>query len=764
MSRSVLRLLAAALTLIAAPGAAQQVASSTIQGVIRAESTGDPVPDAEVRVAGTTLTARSDSLGRFTLAGLTTGRLRLTVTATGYRPFHLSARVSESVLQLEIVLPVSIQRLPGLDVRSRADATSDEEYARALFERHVLPSVSTVSRAEIASMPTPVAPDIMRSLQALPGMMNINDLDAQLYVRGGSADQNLFLLDGAPVFGAHHAFGMSGVFNPEAIDRVDFYRGARPARFGGALTSVTELEQRHDPPDGSRNQAGLSFFDAHALHAGRFMNDRGGYMIAARRTFTDAGLEDRFPLTFHDVHGKTTVEAGGHALSLSAFTSSDRFNLFFGGGDGELWSRWENHLGSLRWSAPAWRGWTTSTTVWMSGYDGHMRIGEADSATVTENRVRASGAKFHVTRGVLGARLTAGAEVEHDDIRLLGTETEGSYFAGRVHGTATRPSAFVEVERMVGGVRLAPGLRITARPGEAVLAEPRIGVRIPVSEVASLTIAASRDHQFLSGLRDERTAVPGPPFWFLHPSGAPTSRSDALSAEANAWWGAGWNASLAAYARHVSDAPHWRPEGVRDLSSVSYDDGRARGVELSVRRYGTRATGWLAYALSHAQFSDARTGTPYDAPSDRRHSITAIGSFQTIAGITLSARSTYGTGVPFWPFVGRYDTPRFVPFPHTSSGSFMGRRVPAWSDRQLRMPAYFRSDVSVRRSFIVRGAIVRPYLTIQNITSRSNVLTYEPRIRRDIVEGQELLGTKLLLRPTALPFTIFPTIGVEIQF
>lgn len=198
--------------------------------------------------------------------------------------------------------------------------------------------------------------------------------------------------------------------------------------------------------------------------------------------------------------------------------------------------------------------------------------------------------------------------------------------------------------------------------------------------------------------------------------------------------------------------------------SFQYDDGRADGLELSVRRYGARATGWLAYSFSRARFHDARTGALYHAPSDRRHSFTAMASVETIAGITASARSSYGAGVPFWPFVGQYDSPRFIPFTQSSNGLFMGRRVPAWSDQQMRMPAYFRSDVSLRRSFSVDRMSVSPYVTVQNVTARANVLTYEPRTTISGVYGEEVVGAKLLLRPTPLPFTIFATFGVEIRF
>lgn len=756
--RTALLLLSFALT---AMSAAAQAPAGAIEGVVRAESDGRPVADAEVTVFGTSRRVRTDAAGRFTLRDLPAGRQWLVVLATGYRPYRVGARVQDAVLRLEIVLPASIQRLPRLDVATGREATREEARSRELFHRFVIPSVTTMSAAEMAAIPQPVAPDVLRSLQALPGMMALNDLDAQLYVRGGSGDQNEFRLDGAPVYGPYHAFGMSGVFSTEAVERVDFFRGARPARHGGALSSVVEIEQ-HAGGEGD-TEAALSMLDTRLAHRGA-LGGRARFMVAGRRSVTDAVMPDQLPFTYHDAHGRlATAPGAGHQLSLSGFTSRDRFDLFLGGGDGEVRSTWRNGAGSLRWSAPAWRGWRAGASAWASAYDGTLRVGAADSATVTTNTVRATGARAHLERGVLGASMRLGAELDRHDVSLGGTRMEGSYFADSVGDVAVRPSLYMEAERLVGRVRLSPGARLTRWASAGWLVEPRVGARLQFSQGISLTLGASRDHQGMSVLRDERTLLPGAPLWFLHPADAPVSRADAVSAELAAWLDGGWNLGAATFRRWFRHAPHWRPEGTRTLSSVSYDDGVGEGIELSARRFGARASGWLGYAYTRARFT-GRDGLRYDAISDRRHtaSVNAVGALPW--AVQGSTRVVYGTGAPFWPFIGTVSAPRLHAFTPLRRGIEMTRDVPVWSERQMRMPAHFSVDVALRRPFAVRGASVEPYLSVQNVTARPNVFTYAPMSERTWGAGGQLASTRLLMKPESLPFTVLPTAGVHVSF
>jgi hypothetical protein len=362
----------------------------------------------------------------------------------------------------------------------------------------------------------------------------------------------------------------------------------------------------------------------------------------------------------------------------------------------------------------------------------------------------------------VGALFRAGAELERADITLAGAETDGNYFIGEARRAFERPAFYVEAERRVRALRFAPGVRVVGgqvTPGGAALVEPRLGVRWQFNDDVSLTVGASRDHQVISGLRDERTVVPGPPLWFVHPAGAPVSRSDAVTAELTAWAGRGWNVTVGAYDRVFSDVPHWRPAGVRDLSSMSYDGGRGVGAELGIRRFGDRISGWLGYGLSRVRFTDAATGERYDAVSDRRHAVSGAAIVRLLPRLLFSAQATYGTGTPVWPLVQDVQGPRFEPFPMWGGGLDISRPIPVWGDTPIRMPAHARIDVGVRRPFLFRGSVVEPYLNIQNAMARSNVVYYHAgsKVKDDI-------PTPVELQPVALPFTILPTLGIDVRF
>jgi hypothetical protein len=650
-------------------------------------------------------------------------------------------------------------------VHAARDETPEEAHTRELFERNVIPGTTTLSRTEMRAIPTAVEPDVLRSLQALPGMVAINDLDAQLYVRGGSADQNLFLLDGAPVYGAYHLFGMNGVFNSDAVENVDFFRGTRPARYGGALSSVVAIEQRQG--DDAGTEGGLSLLGARLAQRGSFAGDRARWMVAGRRTLTDAILKDRLPFAFYDAQARLDLAPGrGHQLGLSAFTSSDRFHMFFGGGGSELASRWSNATGSLRWRSPRWMGWTASSSLWASGYDAAFRVGVDSVAPRTTDRLRAGGARFELERGTLGASLRAGAELERMHTVLAGETLDGTYFFGTADREYTRPIVWLDGERRIGPLRVAPGIRVVRTPSGGTLAEPRVGVRAQFSDDVSLTVGASRDHQLLSTLRDERTVLPGPPLWFVHPDGAPISRADALTAELTAWMGKGWSWTVGAYDRRFTDAAHWRPEGVRDLSSISYDDGTAVGVELGVRRFGQRLGGWIGYGLNRTVFTDARTGERYSSIADRRHSVNAALVYRTARRLSISAQGVYGSGLPFWPMIGDIMGPQFEPFEVFTRGFTTGRKLDVWAGKQIRMPQYARIDLGVRRSFALRGATLEPYLSVQNAAARPNVMYYEldkpePQI---FGPGNQVAPRPGMLRPVSMPWTVLPTIGFDVRF
>ncbi|HEX8363493.1 MAG TPA: carboxypeptidase regulatory-like domain-containing protein [Longimicrobium sp.] len=700
--------------------------SATLQGTVRAEGSGAPVTHAVVRVVELGRGAPANAAGQYSLA-VPEGRWRVRVQALGYDSYEASVQVpATGAVRFDFELAPVPVRLQPLSV----EAAGSRGTLRALQEREVTPGIVAVSQEEIRSIPALGEPDVLRSLQGVPGVVALNDLNAQLHVRGGGPDQNIFLLDGARVYAPYHLFGIVGVFNADAIAGAEFFRGSLPARFGGALSSVIQLEQREGADRGVEGDAGVSLLSARAVARGALPGGR--WMVAGRSSYPYAGeyalFGGNFPYSFHDFQGRVTLDSRpGSTIQGSFFSSSDDFAIGQGEtGRQDLRSRWRNHVGSLRWVRDPARGWSTSAAAWGSAYGGDMDVGVAAEGRVgtatVENRLLTGGVRLEAARGVAGRSYRMGVEVEGGRVALEGSPLPGGYFQGSERATYLRSAGYGEADLRVGAVRLAPGLRVSfdAERGE-LFAEPRLSARYQVGENTTFTVGAGRSHQVLSTLRDDRQVLPGTVLWFVHPDSAPASRTDGVSATLDGWLGRAWSYSLGTYARRFESVASWTPEGSRELSRLSWDDGSAQGGELSLRRHGRVLSGWASYGIGRVRLTNSETGAGYDASWDRRHAVDAAVIFRPRPALTFSTQASYGSGMPFWPWVGSFSAERLSPL---LGRTVEGREAPVYGDRQMRFPAYFRMDLAARYGFGVRGVELQPNLTLRNVTMRRNVLYY----------------------------------------
>jgi hypothetical protein len=743
------------------------VQDASVQGTVRAERSGDPVAQATVRLAGTRLNARTNEQGAFVLSRVPAGRWRVEASALGYEPYAVTVQVpAGGTVRLDLELRPRPVPLSAVDVRGSTPRTEGgAEAERALFDREVQPGAIGISQREIRALPATAEPDVLRALQSLPGVAALNDLNAQLHVRGGGPDQNLFLLDGARIFAPYHLFGITGVFNTDAVARVEFFRGAVPARYGGAMSSVVEMEQRGDDEGRVRGEGGVSSLSGRATAYGGL--PRGGsWMVAARSSEANVPgfrfLQAEYPYTFGDVHARASfVPAAGQRVSASLFGSSDEFGLVTEYGVHDVGSRWRNAAGSLRWERQA-GPWSTSATAWASGYGGDLSVGviigdEHDIAPV-DNRVRTGGVRLDASRAWTAGTLRGGVDVEGGTLSLLGSDLAGGYFQGENRGTYAMPAAYVEGDARIGRLRLAPGLRVAydGRTGE-VLPEPRLAARLHLTPDVALSVGAGRSHQVLSTLRDDRQVLPGTIFWFVHPDGAPASRTDGVSASLDGWMGRAWSFSAGAYARRFTDIARWMPEGERSLDEVGWDDGTATGVEVSLRRHAGRLTGWVGYGGGRVRMRDEENARDYDAVWDRRHAVDAALFLRTWRSVTLSAQATYGSGMPFWPWAGNLTTPRLNPL---MGQTWETGYAPVFADRQIRYPDYFRLDLGARVPLRVLGVRLEPSVGLRNVTERGNVFYYRAETR-STSPGDT--GTSLLVPVQPFPESLVVSLGLDVR-
>lgn len=723
-------------------------------------ATGGGIPGAEIGVVGGA-TSSSDGEGRFELVVARAGATRVRAWAYGYDPTDTLLEASTAAVPVEVRLRPRPFGLQPIAVRATASSRGGAA-ERQLFDLEPRPGVIGMARLEISEIPVMVERDVLRALQALPGVVQINDLSAQLHVRGGGPDQNLFLLDGARVFAPYHMFGMFGAFNADAVSRVQFFRGDLAARHGGALSSVVEIEQRDDLDGVVEMDAALGILSAGATARGVLPAGQGRWMVAGRKTTIGAVLahtpllaegEDAFPFSFHDVQARLSFSpTPAHRLMGSLFGSDDRFRMFLLGDDGSLSSRWSNRVGSLRWLWDPGPDRSTTVVAWASRYDVDLGIGFGGETPTTRNVVDVRGVRLEaVRRGATGIR--AGAELQTGAVLLRGGERPGGYVDGEYEAPYGWASAYAELEREIGPVRLAPGLRVELGEGRPdVLIAPRLAARLHLTDDLALTAGASRTHQALSTLRDDRYVIPGPPFWFAHAADAPVSTSDGVSIAMEGWTDRLWSFSFGAFGRRFRDLPVWRPAGDRTFDDLRWDHGGSAGAEAIVRRHGEGLHGWVSYGWSRTRLEGA-DGEEYLPVWDRSHAVD-IAMFARAGRTSVSGRVVYGTGTPFWAQAGLEAAKFLAP----GTGKIEERQdFPIWGEEQMRFPAYFRADVQVRYRAAWWGIDIEPYAGLLNLTARPNVLYYEYR-PLDPPEGGRLEPRSPVLPP------LVPSLGVDVRF
>ena len=400
----------------------------------------------------------TDSLGVVPLPAGIRDSVRVITTHVGYSAVDTVVTAPASGTTLDLLLVRSAIALAPLTVKAERAGVNSRELARQMFEREVAIGAVGMTRAEVQAVPAVAETDVFRSLRSVPGVTSINDFGAEMFVRGGDADQVAVLLDGAPVFGPYHMFGVFGVFNSDAIESTEFYKGSIPARYGGSLSGVVSARQGTGVAGGMSFSGGLSVLGLRGAMNGALPRAHGRWLVAGRKATVDVA-QLSVPFSFHDVNAAVHLyPSEEHRLGISLLASNDDFSWDFLGFGKSLSSDWANLVSSVTWSWVRGNRISSDVSAYFSRYEGNLATGQEPSALITTNRIRAQGVRAQITvRGdVTGIR--SGLVLEGGPVSLLGTGT-GAYMEGDGSGTFLHASAFAELEHWIGALRLAPGIR-----------------------------------------------------------------------------------------------------------------------------------------------------------------------------------------------------------------------------------------------------------------------------------------------------------------
>ena len=762
----------------------------TIRGRVRTE-VAFPLEDATaiLRPASDSTNQRvalTDGLGFFAFHDLAAGDYVLTVGRIGYGAHNQQVTVTPGgVVEVGVALAEQAVPVEGIQV----DGLSNRNRMRFGESAAGLPM--EMDRARVRSMPGAVEADPVRTVDALPGVTRVSEIGASFNVRGGSADQNLILLDGVPIFNPFHMLGIFSVFNTDMVKRTELRSGGFAPEYGGRASSVLLVES--DLGDGKFGvDAGLSLLTSRLSVSGGLPEEvRDGFGLASarwrisgRRSYADilanpvlrANLEADFPYYLRDRQfGFEAWTRGGSRLGITYYSGTDAFNLtaferleHSDRADEELHSDqdvtwgWGNRALGFSWTRPSSNGGSLDIHGSYSRFEGDFNLSEFASP-VLETAIRrfSLGADLE-RRPTATLRWKSGLALEY--LRTSDYSTgglESLVRSGRSSGLGT--SAYSQVNWSPNRQWLMEGgLRLDHWRDLGTSTSPRIAVKRFLGDGRwAVRVAAGRYVQFLQSVRDESLPI-ALDSWVLAGDGASPVVSRQFQGGVEGFFGADdeWFASAVGYHRAYEGlaARNWADDpGVRSDDYLS-GNGRSYGTEFLLRRQRGATTGWLSVSLLKAtrKFPETAGGLDpspvieYPPAFDRRMEVDLVVQRRLPWGVDGGLRWSLGTGLPHTRYASFSVSSRRILDLQPGSRKRVVWLGPRNGDR---FPAHHRLDLSLRKVIRKRWGVVTPYLNVLNVYNRKNVVLYE---------YSEYLGQPGRRGLSLVP--ILPTFGVEVSF
>lgn len=341
----------------------------TVSGYVKDSTNGEVLIGAIVRIKNVNTGAKSNPYGFYSIY-LPKGEYTVTCSYIGYETFETK---------------INLQEEQKLDIKLKPQNTSSEEVLVTAEKENqnvqtIEMSTVKVQMSEIKKIPALLGEvDIIRSIQLLPGITSVGEGSSGFNARGGGIDQNLILLDEAPIYNSSHLFGFFSVFNPDAVKDVKLIKGGIPAEYGGRLSSILDVRLKEGDNQDYQVEGGVGLIFSRLSVEGPIEKGKGSFIIAARRSyidilakpFLDGDLADA-EFNFYDLTLKANYQLGENdRIFLSGYLGRDVFASGFK-------FNWGNATTSLRWNHLFGNDLFLNSTFIYSNYDYSLQFGDND--------------------------------------------------------------------------------------------------------------------------------------------------------------------------------------------------------------------------------------------------------------------------------------------------------------------------------------------------------------------------------------------------
>lgn len=650
-------------------------------------------------------------------------------------------------------------------------------------------SVEKIETGEVKMLPALLGEsDILKTIQLKPGIPSGSEGTTGLYVRGGSADQNLIVLDEAVVYNANHLFGFFSTFNTDAVKDLKLYKGGFPAQYGGRLSSVIDVRMKDGNNREFHGTGGVGLITSRLTVEGPIQKERSSFIVSGRRTYADLITRqinkakeddpDYNPIPdyyFYDLNTKVNFTLGENdRLYLSGYFGRDVFG--FNGDFFDFNFNWGNATGTVRWNHVFNNRLFHNFTFTWSDYEYNIETKVTGFSFKVGSDVRDANLKSDFYFG-LDSRNTLrfGANVTAHRFgvgRLKAGSDDGTVsFSGGSDFDALTLGAYFSDELTLGAFwKLNAGLRLSGfvNNGEVYAGvEPRLSTLYTVGPDLSLKGSYARMYQYLHLVSTSGIALPTD-IWYPSTTLIKPQNADQVALGWEYLWKDRLLLTNEFYYKRLRNQVDF-VDGARLFANENLEQefaigkGYAYGMEIGIEKRDGDLRGWLGYTLALVRRTGFKPvdetrvfsgeGNPYFPRYDRRHDLSLVLMYDVSKRLTVSATMVYGSGDRTWLPVGRFS---FQDVP----GADFQPIVPIFGERNgFRLPFFFRADAAIVYRFFPRWGQSDLTLSIFNLTNRRNAffLYLEPQYPDDVDP---------LTNPLAIPtgikakqVSLFPILG-----
>ncbi|MFC5270881.1 TonB-dependent receptor [Adhaeribacter terreus] len=649
--------------------------TAVLRGTIRDATTHETLPGVSVYVPELQTGAITNAEGKYELK-ISGEKVRVVCALIGFQKVEKEVTLTGNT-ELNIALQQDANTLQEVEISAKKNELRDQVF---------MPQMSTlkISPQQIKHLPSMGGEvDIIKVAQLMPGVKRGGEGQTGMYVRGGGVDQNLILLDDAPVYNVGHLFGFFSVFNNDALQDVSLIKGSFPAQYGGRISSVLDIKTQNGDAEKIKAEGGIGLLSSRVTVQGPIQKDKFTFLVSARRSYLDkvlgvAGL--KIPYYFYDTNLKLHYKLSDKdKISFSSYYGNDVLSEPKPGNGEDLGMDFGFTLGNftntLRWQHQYSDKLFSSLTLLHTRFRYQVNGRFEQNSLFIGSYIEDLGLKldydyYHNSRN----QLRYGLSVTNHRFRpnIVATQGEISDYVKSHEGRKLNPqemAAYAQNEfKATSRLTLNYGLRasglLTSGKTYAGL-EPRASAVLQLTENSSLKAGYSRMFQYLHLVSNSSLMLPTD-LWYPVTKHVKPQYADQVALGYNHHFPKR-NTLLSAeiYYKKLYRLMEYK-EGAQLMLNDNYEtellrgNGQAYGAELFLHKTEGRFNGWIGYSLSWAtrQFDGLNNGKTFYAKYDRRHDISIVTNYDISKRLSISAVWVYGTGQRLTGRLGQYFTPK----------------------------------------------------------------------------------------------------------